>query len=190
MITPTDEKTIPQPQSIEIPRSQADMTQPQVAIPQPSTAGTTRFPTDPKVRPNPPPYNDLASQIPSAESNGGNVTEAEWKNKLKILEKKIRKYNWSKKGDEADIVESMRDLAASHNDPQVQAYWTRRATEFEKAPDSDKKAMLIDIGRGLVILIAAPFAIAGAILVGTGMLLKASGNFLTSMSGFSTMKTK
>jgi hypothetical protein len=75
----------------------------------------------------------------------------------------------------------MRDLAASHNDPQVQAYWNRRATEFERAPDSDKKAILMDIGRGLAILIAAPFAIAGAILMGTGMLIKAGGSFLSAV---------
>ncbi|KAJ7896054.1 hypothetical protein B0H14DRAFT_3425999 [Mycena olivaceomarginata] len=141
MITPTDEKTIPQPQSIEIPRSQADMTQPQVAIPQPSTAGTTRLPTDPKVQPNPPPYSNLASQIPSSESNGGNVTEAEWKNKSRRIGQ-------------------------------------RRATEFEKAPDADKKAMPDRYWTRVGDFIAAPFAIVGALFVGTGMLLKGEREFL------------
>ncbi|KAJ7929071.1 hypothetical protein B0H13DRAFT_2310936 [Mycena leptocephala] len=133
------------------------------------------------VRPSPPPYSNPNSDanavvIPSESS----ISEAEWKAKLKKLEKKIRKYNWTKQGDEA-IVLSMRDLAASHNDPQVQAYWNRRATEFERAPDSDKKAILMDIGRWLAILIAAPFAIVGAMLMGTGMLIKGAGSLLSGV---------
>ncbi|KAJ7723460.1 hypothetical protein DFH07DRAFT_708616, partial [Mycena maculata] len=107
-----------------------------------------------------------------------NISEAEWQAKLQNLQKKIRKYNWTKRGDEAAILESMRDLAKSHNDPQVQAYWTRRAVDFEKAPEASKRSVLMDIGRGLVILIAAPFAIAGAVLMGTGMLLTAGGKLL------------
>ncbi|KAJ7667489.1 hypothetical protein DFH06DRAFT_219322 [Mycena polygramma] len=137
----------------------------------------------------PPPYSAAGDAIqhpdPAAASLLG---EVQWQLKLKKLEKTIRKYNWTKKGDEALIVASMRDLAASHTDPQVQAYWTRRADQFEKAPDADKKALLMDIGRGLAILIAAPFAIAGALLMGTGMLLKASGNFLTGGRGSKFIK--
>ncbi|KAJ6530343.1 hypothetical protein DFH09DRAFT_1156967 [Mycena vulgaris] len=122
--------------------------------------------------PQPPPYSEV-------RVNADNISEAEWQIKLKKLQKKIRKYNWTKRGDEAIIVQSMRDLAASHTDPEVQTYWNRRANEFEKAPDTDKTAILKDIGRGLAILIAAPFAITGAILLGAGMLLKASGDMLT-----------
>ncbi|KAF8211686.1 hypothetical protein K438DRAFT_1752371 [Mycena galopus ATCC 62051] len=158
------DKKMPQPETAEIP-------QPQVAeIPQPQIAAGT---LNDKAAHHPPPYTDFPVNFTST------ITEAEWKEKLQKLEGRIRKYNWMKRGDETAIVESMRDLAASHNNPQVQAYWTRRANEFEKAPDSDKKAILKDIGRGVAILIAAPFAIAGALLMGTGMLLKAGGNFLT-----------
>ncbi|KAF8211681.1 hypothetical protein K438DRAFT_2011178 [Mycena galopus ATCC 62051] len=138
------------------------------------------------------------AEIPQAQATESNqppssgappyttITETEWKEKLQKLEGRIRKYNWMKRGDEPAIVEAMRDLAASHNDPQVQAYWTRRADEFEKAPDSDKKAILKDIVQGLAILVSAPFIIAGAIFTGTGMVLKTVGNVLTGGSKFFT----
>ncbi|KAJ7499473.1 hypothetical protein FB451DRAFT_1205571 [Mycena latifolia] len=144
--------------------------------------------------PQPPPYSDYvapttaAPPLSEAEWKAKLLSEVEWQTKLKKLQQKVRKYNWTKRGDEAAICASMRDLAASHSDPQVQAYWNRRADEFEKAPDSDKKAILGDIGRGLAILIAAPLAICGALLLGTGMLLKASGDML--MGGKASALTK
>ncbi|KAJ7229164.1 hypothetical protein GGX14DRAFT_327973, partial [Mycena pura] len=108
-----------------------------------------------------------------------NASEAEWQVKLKKLEKKIRKFNWGVgRGDEAAIIASMRDLATSHPDPEIQTYWSRRADQFERAPDSDKMAILKDITRGLAIMIASPFAIMGAIFMGTGMALKAGGNLI------------
>ncbi|KAF7330891.1 6PF2K domain-containing protein [Mycena venus] len=178
MITPNDDKIrLELPQAEEIPHSQFDESSRDAEIPQPQAAQSAQFPIEDKAH-QPPPY----IGIPSGSNSNSNITEAEWKDKLKKLEKKIRKYNWTKQGDEAAIVESMRDLAASHNDPKVQAYWTRRANEFEKAPDSDKKAILVDIARGLAILVAAPFAITGALFMGTGMLLKASANLLTGGS--------
>jgi hypothetical protein len=165
MITPLDDKTT-QP---EIPIDAKTLVQP------PPIVNIT-------ARPSPPPYSNPNSDANTVVTpSEPSISEAEWQAKLKKLEKKIRKYNWTKQGDEAAIVLSMRDLAASHNDPQVQAYWNRRATEFERAPDSDKKAILMDIGRGLVILMAAPFAIAGALLMGTGMLIKAGGSLLSGV---------
>ncbi|KAK7061272.1 6PF2K domain-containing protein [Favolaschia claudopus] len=137
---------------------------------------------------HPPPYSvHDASPLPAATLPRGpnpDLSGAEWKAKLKKLEKKIRKFNWKagkRAGDEAAIVEGMRDLAASHYDPHVQAYWNHRADEFEKAPESDKKAILADIGRALVSSITVQFTIAGALLVGTGMLFIAGGNMLTSV---------
>ncbi|KAJ7705683.1 hypothetical protein B0H16DRAFT_692574 [Mycena metata] len=140
-----------------------------------TTAPPSKFARDAPIEPYAPPtYHEGLSSTST-------ISEVEWQTKLKKLEKQIRKYNWSKNGPrEANvIVASMRDLAASHIDPKVQAYWNRRADAFERAPDADRKSILLDIGRGLGILIAAPFAIAGAVLIGTGMLLKASGNLLT-----------
>lgn len=167
MITPSDDK---------IPQAPIDQT--------PQPAGETSLPPPYTVAKRPSETSILSQKVDVPAL----LSEVEWRLKLKQLEKKIRKYNWTKQGDEADIVASMRDLAASHDDPQVQGYWNRRADEFEKAPDSDKKALLMDIARGLAILIAAPLAIAGALLMGTGMLLKASGNFLTGGKAGKLMK--
>ncbi|KAF8211678.1 hypothetical protein K438DRAFT_1807712 [Mycena galopus ATCC 62051] len=128
-----------------------------------------------------------SNQPPSSEAPPYTaITETEWKEKLQKLEGMIRKYNWMKRGDEPAIVEAMRDLAASHNDPQVQAYWTHRADKFEKAPDSDKKAILKDVVQGLAIFVAAPFIIVGAFFTGTGMAFKAVGNVLTGGNKFFT----
>ncbi|KAJ6612130.1 hypothetical protein B0H10DRAFT_2053634 [Mycena sp. CBHHK59/15] len=131
---------------------------------------------------HPPAYDD---SVPNATSLEGNtqaravsVDEAQWQDNLQRLRKKIRKYNWTKRGDEKAILGAMRDLAGSHSDPQVQAYWNQRANEFEKAPEADKKAILTHIGKGLAILIAAPFAIAGGILLAAGMALRATGNLI------------
>jgi len=155
MITPSHDKTI----DSEAPQSPVDY------------QGPTLSPS--------PTYSDIRVDAQPTANLPSSVDEVEWQINLKKLEKKIRKYNWSRKGDEAGIVASMRDLAASHSDPQVQAYWNRRADEFEKAPDSDKKALLMDIGRGVGILFAAPFAIVGAFLIGAGMILRASGNIIS-----------
>ncbi|KAJ6516439.1 hypothetical protein C8R45DRAFT_960153 [Mycena sanguinolenta] len=174
MITTGDEKKMPQTETVEVSEPQVVIEDTQT---QPQLLPNIKAPLGTQT--HPPPYTDFAAGMNRPPSN---MSEQEWKEKLRKLEGKIRKYNWTKRGDEATLVESMRDLAASHNDPQVQAYWTRCANEFETAPESDKKALLKDIGRGLAILLVAPFAIAGALLMGTGMLLKAGGNLLTSQS--------
>ncbi|KAJ7705684.1 hypothetical protein B0H16DRAFT_1482209 [Mycena metata] len=121
---------------------------------------------------------DQSTDHPPAPAAPSTMDEAEWRSKLEKLERKVRKHNWTNRGDEAKIVESMRDLAASHSDPEVQAYWTRRADDFERAPDSDKKALLKDIGRATGLLLAAPFLITGAILKGMGTILEVSGTYL------------
>ncbi|KAJ7477274.1 hypothetical protein B0H11DRAFT_2030502 [Mycena galericulata] len=107
------------------------------------------------------------------------VSEAEWRAKLQKLQKKIRRNNWTNRGDEAQIVASMRDLAATHPDPEVQTYWTRRADDFERAPDTDKKAILVDIAIAMGTILAAPLVIIAALMSGTATVLRASGDLLT-----------
>ncbi|KAJ7087344.1 hypothetical protein B0H15DRAFT_309326 [Mycena belliarum] len=150
-----------------------------------------------KKYPKPPPYygrQSSPSSSPSDEhgSTRFDISEAEWKAKLKTLQRMIRKYNWMRRGDEGALCASMRDLAASHNDPEVQAYWNRRADEFQKASDADKRTVLGDIARGVVALIVAPLAITGFILFATGALIKYSGDVLTGgrASSMSLMKSK
>lgn len=149
---------------------------------------------DDKLPQQPPSYSDVpvleTADVPPT-ATPAKISDAEWQAKLKKLQKKIRKYNWTRRGDETAIVAAMRDLAASHTDAEVRAYWTRRAAEFEAAPDADKRsAVLGDVGRGLAVLIAAPFAIAGGILLAAGMLVKAGGDLLTGGKASAMSMTK
>lgn len=138
---------------------------------------TTDVIAPPKYVPVDPKSNDVGISEDGAVTDGM-TTEEEWQRQLQRLQRRIRKYNWTKRGDEQAIIDDMRGLAARHTDPRVQAYWNQRADEFEKAPEADKIALLADVARGLAILIAAPIAIAGGLLVALGSVLKASSNFL------------
>ncbi|KAF7319032.1 6PF2K domain-containing protein [Mycena chlorophos] len=130
-------------------------------------------------------YTSVPPSTSSATSEApGQYSEAEWKAKLDSLENRIEKYSNTKSrnrsaGDEAAILASMRDLAVSHPDPEVKTYWTGQANAFEKASGDDKLAVLKDVGRALATLIAAPFVIAGMLLIGTGQVLKASGDWIS-----------
>ncbi|KAJ7512709.1 hypothetical protein B0H11DRAFT_1947007 [Mycena galericulata] len=133
---------------------------------------------------------DLLVDTPTPDSTtpvstpAGPMTEAAWKAQLKKLDRKIRKYNWktahaherTKRDEEAaTIVTLMRELGASHPDPGVQAYWAQRADVFAAAPEADKKAVLKDVAKGVTLLIVAPFAVAGALVLAVGKALKLSG---------------
>ncbi|CAK5284491.1 unnamed protein product [Mycena citricolor] len=109
------------------------------------------------------------------------MTDAECKAALKKLDSRIRKYNWGNRSTpvERSIVSSMRNLSTRHPDSTVREYWEKRADGFEKAPEVDKGAILKDIGLAVGMLLAAPFAITGAVLMGMGLLLKESGSLLS-----------
>ncbi|KAJ7753317.1 hypothetical protein DFH07DRAFT_824057 [Mycena maculata] len=123
------------------------------------------------------------------------MTEALWIANLKKLDKKIRKYNWKpahphsqkdaprREEDAAKIVTLMRDLGATHPDPRVQVYWAERADAFAAAPEPDKKAVLRDVTSVILGLIAAPFAIAGALLLGLGKALRLTGTLMVESRG-------
>ncbi|KAF7301205.1 6PF2K domain-containing protein [Mycena indigotica] len=125
-----------------------------------------------------------------AESSSA-PSEAEWQAKLDVLEKRIEKYNKKRRrSDEAAILAAMHDLAAVHPDPKVKDYWTRRADEFEKAPEADKLVILKDIIRAMRLLLAAPLTIAALLLIGTGTLVKVSGEWISGRRSLSKKKSK
>ncbi|KAJ7283251.1 hypothetical protein C8J57DRAFT_1291922 [Mycena rebaudengoi] len=162
--------------------SSSNLTRPTTMIDVDRKIDVTKEPTTdviapPKYVPVDPKSNYVGISEDGAVTDGM-TTEEEWQRQLQRLQRRIRKYNWTKRGDEQAIADDMRGLATRHTDPRVQAYWNQRADEFEKAPEADKMALLADVARGLAILIAAPFAIAGGILVAVGSMLKASSNFL------------
>ncbi|KAJ7671847.1 hypothetical protein B0H17DRAFT_1084809 [Mycena rosella] len=123
----------------------------------------------------------------SSASDTGTLTEEEWQEMLSKLKKKLRRYEQAKKrGDEETIKRLVREigqlmssLADGHSDPEVRAEWTRKANNFEKAPEEAKEHMLLDIGKGLGIIVASPFLVAGGILYGVGLFAQGVGNLLT-----------
>ncbi|KAF7368664.1 Telomerase Cajal body protein 1 [Mycena venus] len=115
------------------------------------------------------------------------LTEEELKAKVLKLHKKIKKYDRAlKKGEMAkakrlarEIEEDTREIAACHSDPAERAEWMKKADKFANAWDTDKEYMLLDIGKGLGLIVASPFMLAGGVLYGVGLLTKGLGNLLT-----------
>ncbi|KAJ6480396.1 hypothetical protein C8R45DRAFT_905950 [Mycena sanguinolenta] len=130
---------------------------------------------------------DSDKRSTNSVSDTETVTGEEWQALLQLLRDSLKQYNRAKTaGDQAslkklakEIETIMRDLADGHNDPAVQAEWTRKADEFSKASDVGKENMLLDIGKGLGIIIASPFILAGGVLYGAGLFVKGLGNLLT-----------
>ncbi|KAJ7159558.1 hypothetical protein C8R46DRAFT_1108595 [Mycena filopes] len=123
----------------------------------------------------------------SSESSSDTLAEEKWQEMLAKLQKLLKKYDRAKKrGDEeamkrlaTDIEASMRAMADTHPDPAVKAEWTTKADDFGKAPDDAKDNMLLDIGKGLALIVASPFMLAGGVLYGVGLLTKGLGNLFT-----------
>ncbi|KAJ6531673.1 hypothetical protein DFH09DRAFT_1326430 [Mycena vulgaris] len=96
------------------------------------------------------------------------------------LQKKLRQYNRAKKrGHEETVKRRMREipgLGEGHSDPEVHAEWIRKAEAFETASEEDKQNMLLDIGKGLGIIIVSPFLLAGGVLYGVGLFIIGLGD--------------
>jgi hypothetical protein len=135
----------------------------------------------------------------SESESSGSAEEESWKASLDGLKKQMTVYqNVSKKEDhratEAEaqkVVAAMRNVGDSHTDPRVKKEWHEKAVKFSKANASERVTLFDDIGKGLLILLATPFALAGAVIFGAGaivygvgMLVKGLGNVLTG--GFLT----
>ncbi|KAJ7836979.1 hypothetical protein B0H13DRAFT_184783 [Mycena leptocephala] len=123
----------------------------------------------------------------SDSSDTETLTDEEWQKDLAKLQKKLKKYNRAKqRGDvgtaerlKSEIGRDMRGLAESASDPEVRAKWTKNADEFDSASESDKDNMLMNIGKGLGLIIASPFLLAGGVLYGVGLFTKGLGDLLT-----------
>ncbi|KAJ7152469.1 hypothetical protein C8R46DRAFT_1121307 [Mycena filopes] len=131
----------------------------------------------------------VTRKLPADQRSTGSSSseEEKWQEMLAKLQKLLKKYDRAKKrGDEeamkrlaADIEASMRAMADTHPDPAVKAEWTTKADDFGKAPEDAKENMLLDIGKGLALIIASPFMLAGGVLYGVGLFTKGLGNLLT-----------
>ncbi|KAJ6509694.1 hypothetical protein DFH09DRAFT_1183051 [Mycena vulgaris] len=130
---------------------------------------------------------DKRSISSKSESDSETLTEEEWQQSRAKLQKKLRQYNRAKKrGDEETVKRLMRELPGDmrglgegHRDPNVCAEWIMKAEDFEKASEEDKENMLLDIGKGLGIIIVSPFLLVGGVLYGVGLFAKGLGNLFT-----------
>ncbi|KAJ6594725.1 hypothetical protein B0H19DRAFT_913066, partial [Mycena capillaripes] len=110
--------------------------------------------------------------------------EEEWQRKRANLDKKFKKYQRAKeRGDTAkakkleyELWQDMLSLAASHSDPAVRAEWKKKAEDFIRAAETGDESMVMDIAKGLGLVVAAPFILAGTALYGVGLLTKGLGN--------------
>ncbi|KAJ7612561.1 hypothetical protein FB45DRAFT_301677 [Roridomyces roridus] len=118
-------------------------------------------------------------------------TEGEWKSQnLPRFEKLKRKFDRANEGDKKSeraaryaekLVDLMKEFARTHPNAAERAKWEKRADDFKtsRAGGSDGGKILMDIAMGVGIIVAAPFAVAGAVLYGVGRLLTGIGNGLT-----------
>jgi hypothetical protein len=115
--------------------------------------------------------------------------EGEWKVALKNMQLDVAAYDDAKKAGNEDekkkegwkIVQGMRRLADIHPDANVRKHWEEKAKAFEKGDDKAKSHILEDIGKGLLILLATPFALAGAALFGAGAIIYGLGTFVKGL---------
>ncbi|KAK7052606.1 MFS general substrate transporter [Favolaschia claudopus] len=124
-----------------------------------------------------------------SDSSTSTLAENELQTLLTLLRKKIHKYEKAKRsGDkdasaklEREILVAMRNLSENHPDAAERAEWQQKAEAFAKAPEngSERDNMLLDIGKGLAMIIAAPFLLVGRVLYGVGLFTKGVGNLLT-----------
>ncbi|KAF7336384.1 MFS general substrate transporter [Mycena venus] len=78
-----------------------------------------------------------------------------------------------------NIPQQMRLLGLSQSDPQVCEDWMKKADEFEAASPKRKHNMLLDIAKGLGLMIVSPFLFVGGFIYGYGMMMKGIGNLLS-----------
>ncbi|OBZ68939.1 hypothetical protein A0H81_11049 [Grifola frondosa] len=113
--------------------------------------------------------------------------EDEWKAALTKVQNEIKRYQRAKREgnkeekEEAarNIPEYMRRAGDLHTDPDVKAKFYRNAEEFAAGDDEARDKMLHPFVQGLIILLAAPFAVAAGIIYGTGKLIEGIGKALT-----------
>jgi hypothetical protein len=120
--------------------------------------------------------------------------ELEWTQALLQVQDRLREYREAKASNDPDairlaenlVVAAMRRVAQIHPDPEERQHWMQRATDFVEADDKGKEHILEGLGKGLLILLATPFAVAagavfaaGAIVYGAGKVIGGIGQVLT-----------
>ncbi|KAJ6594823.1 hypothetical protein B0H19DRAFT_1366589 [Mycena capillaripes] len=130
---------------------------------------------------------DNGSISSTAESETPTLSEEEWQRERANLGKKFEKYYRAKEQEEKakvkklehELWQDMHSLAASHSDPAVRTEWKKKAEDFRRAAEAGEESMVMDIAKGLGLIVAAPFLLAGTVLYGVGLLTKGLGNLFT-----------
>lgn len=146
---------------------------------------------DKKSSAQPKPISPIAASIMPAPTSVppeySATQEVAWKDALNNLDQQLVLYRESRKTPddgariqrERDVYDAMNNVADAHTDPKVRDHWKRKAEEFRKADDKGKDNMMKEVLKAVGTLLAAPFVLAGLILMSVGTVLKALGTVLT-----------
>jgi len=120
--------------------------------------------------------------------------KSDWKESVDHLQKQMMVYQQtSEMGDnkateeEAQkAAEAMRRVGDSHTNPNVRREWCERAEAFQRGNKNERSSMFGDIGKGLLIILATPIALAGAAIFGTGAILYGTGSLIKGLGDLMT----
>ncbi|CCO34938.1 hypothetical protein BN14_09049 [Rhizoctonia solani AG-1 IB] len=121
-------------------------------------------------------------------------TEENAREQLNILQDLFQKRrDAANRGDKAEmaavdqhIVSAMHNVGNAYPDEESKDAWHSKANQYESSNAEEKENILMPLAKGLGILIATPFAVAGGaifaaggILYGAGKTIQGVGNLLT-----------
>ncbi|KAF7293847.1 MFS general substrate transporter [Mycena chlorophos] len=127
---------------------------------------------------------------PKYSSDSEYDTAANCKLREELIKLKLREYERTGAKDSAErrrlqreILDEMRYLAAYHPDAATRTYWAEKTRTFDNAAaggsEEEKAHVLMDVGRGLGMIIVAPFRLVGEVLQGVGTVVKGLGTFFS-----------
>jgi hypothetical protein len=115
--------------------------------------------------------------------------EENWERALRNLEQLMAQYEASQEvSDELvqRVVQALRLLSEIHPDPRVRNHFRGRAEAFASGNAKDRKHILADVGKGVLILLATPFALVGAVLFAAGTIVYGAGMFVKGVGSLLT----
>ncbi|KAJ7223306.1 hypothetical protein GGX14DRAFT_694368 [Mycena pura] len=107
-----------------------------------------------------------------------------WEQIEDLLRQNLRRYEQAQDRNEVEqlrrtIFRLMAALAEIHPDRVKRERYNARTKEFEEASDAQKENVLLDIGKGLGMIVVSPFLLTGGVLYGVGLFLRGLGNAFT-----------
>ncbi|KAJ7223278.1 hypothetical protein GGX14DRAFT_427291 [Mycena pura] len=121
----------------------------------------------------------------SDKATTATLTEAGWEQLEVHLKQSLKTYEQARDRAEIErlqgtILRLMQALAKVHPEARERRQYDAKAKEFQRAPDARKAGILVvEIGRGLGLLIASPFFIVGGALYGFGLVFRGAANLVT-----------